>query len=40
LSLVGLELGALQADGLLGMDVLKQFHFVIDQEKQELHLYP
>ncbi|MDH5302358.1 MAG: retroviral-like aspartic protease family protein, partial [Gammaproteobacteria bacterium] len=38
LSVVGLELGELQADGLLGMDVLGQFQFQIEQEQNQLRL--
>lgn len=38
LAVVGLDLADLQADGLLGMDVLGRFHFQIDQDENKLLL--
>jgi len=34
------NMGIQEADGLLGMDILKRFHFVIDQEHATLRLTP
>ena len=40
LEVAELELGSNNSDGLLGMNVLSQFHFFIDQNRQTLSLSP
>ena len=40
LEVAGMRSGLPQADGLLGMNVLRQFHFQIDQDRSQLILTP
>ncbi|MRI33052.1 hypothetical protein EOPP23_08655 [Endozoicomonas sp. OPT23] len=40
LEVAGMSSGTAQADGLLGMNALRQFHFQIDQDRSQLLLTP
>ncbi len=40
LEVAGMDSGLQQADGLLGMNALRQFHFQIDQDRSQLILTP